>query len=248
MRWDPFRKWLGLKPKKPVVIFLPGMLCDKRLWASVMSSLHDVAEPRFVDLRGHDSLEGMLAAIAKSLPKRRHPVVLVGFSMGGYVAQEFMLRHPEQIKKLVLISTSARGYTETERSRHQKVMEDAKAAGVFHGLSGKRLEQFIHPSRYDDTVLVELIKTMALDAGLEVYVRQQTATLNREDRRPDLKALTCPALVIGGADDVLVPPGNTQEIAACIPDATYQSLENCGHIIPLEQPTRLVGLLRNWVA
>jgi pimeloyl-ACP methyl ester carboxylesterase len=86
------------------VVFLPGKLCDQRLWTQSMDALSNIINPVFVDLRSQQTLEEMLKSVFNCCEGK---FILIGFSMGGYVAQEFVLRFPERILAVGLLAISA---------------------------------------------------------------------------------------------------------------------------------------------
>jgi len=71
--------------------------------------------------------------------------------------------------------------------------------------------------------------------------------MSRPDSRPTLKAIACPTLVIGGAQDSLTTPEIMAEIADGIPGAGFTLIEQAGHLTPLEQPVAVTALLRLWL-
>ena len=88
---------------------------------------------------------------------------------------------------------------------------------------------------------------MALDTGPAVFARQMRAIMSRADSRPLLGAIRCPALVICGDNDAVIPMEVHEELARGISGATLEVIERCGHLAPLERPDAVSGVLRNWL-
>jgi pimeloyl-ACP methyl ester carboxylesterase len=76
------------------------------------------------------------------------------------------------------------------------------------------------------------------------FVRQQLAIIGRPDSRPGLAGIACPAIVIAGRDDALMPPEIHDEQAAGIRGADLALLGDCGHLSSIEQPERRARLQR----
>ena len=80
------------------------------------------------------------------------------------------------------------------------------------------------------------------------YEREVRALLQRPDPRPVLSTVTCPTLVLSGANDVLCTPAQSTALAAQIPSASVVILEECAHFPTVEQPQattqHLLQLLR----
>jgi pimeloyl-ACP methyl ester carboxylesterase len=229
--------------KKIPVVFLPGKLCDVRVWAPQMTALADIIDPIFVDLTKYSTMDEMLNAVIGSCNDK---FILIGFSMGGFAAQDLIIKYPEKVMGLGLVGTTARGYTEEERAYQILLMNNAKKQG-FKGISDVSLRKFIHPSNYNNIELTTLVKDMARDCGAEVFIRQQEATLDRKSTLEALKNVTCPTICIGGADDQILPNDQVKEIADTIPHAEFFSVPECGHMVTLEKPYMVTNILRDWI-
>ena len=69
----------------------------------------------------------------------------------------------------------------------------------------------------------------------------------RRDSRPLLQSIACPAIVITGRHDRLIPPDRSMEMADAIPGADLHLLAGCGHSAPIERPEMVNALLRGWL-
>ena len=72
--------------------------------------------------------------------------------------------------------------------------------------------------------------------------------MGRIDGREDLRAITCPTLILCGAEDALTPPKVHEEIAARIPQAKLVIVPECGHLSTMERPHAVTAALRDWLA
>jgi pimeloyl-ACP methyl ester carboxylesterase len=88
---------------------------------------------------------------------------------------------------------------------------------------------------------------MATRIGAEGFIRQEEAIMGRPDSRPNLAAITCPTVVIAGAQDGLTPPEIMAEIAGGIPGSKFVVVDGAGHLSPLEQPQAISAVLRLWL-
>jgi pimeloyl-ACP methyl ester carboxylesterase len=218
-------------------VFLPGTLCDARLWhhQTEVFKTHTV-----VNLRTQESVGAMVESVAQSPFEK---FILVGFSMGGYIAQEFALQYPERVLKLVLMGSSCEGYPPGEKEIIQRALPQIEK-GMFRGLTEKRLRQFLHPRSYDNPAIRELVRDMAGgdDAGA-VYRRQLNATLDRRNLSQEIGSLHCPMSVLAGKDDQIVPVESILRMEQYAPRAEIHVLSECGHFVPLERPDQVNEIL-----
>lgn len=228
----------------PPLIMLPGLLCNRNLWAHSLDNLSHQANMQVADLSGHESVEDLAKAVLEMAPPT---FALAGLSMGGYVAFEIWRQAPERVERLALMNTSSRPDT-AEQTKQRKALLSLAEIGKFKGVTPRLLPLLIHESRLDDTLLTAQVTAMAEDIGREGFVRQQKAVLARPDSRPTLPTIDCPVLVIGGADDQLTPPDLQREIASEISGSRLEILGSCGHLAPMEHPEFVTSALAEWLA
>lgn len=230
---------------RDALVLVPGLLCDKAVWDHQVRHLGEITDIHVASTTGHDTLNGMVAAILAMAPPR---FPLAGLSMAGYISMEVMRAAPERVRRLALLDTSGRPDTH-EQSDGRRAMLAASQAGEFKGITRRLLGLFIHPSRLSDAALTEAIMAMTVRVGPDSFRRQQNALIPARavDRRPYLREFRCPTLVMCGRDGVLATVEMHEEIAGLIPGARLALIEECGHMSPMERPQAVTGLLRDWL-
>jgi len=213
------------------LVLLPGFMCDRDLWTDMVPDLSVVATLHYGNVYEDTSLEGMAKRVLDSSPER---FVLVGFSMGGFVARVLALMAPERVTGVAFVASSARrraGFQPGDRPPRQ-AGEESVARGL-------------HPARESDPVLLDRLRGMQRRLGREVRARQ--AQLVRNEGYADLERITCPALVVACRQDRLRRFAETERMAQHLPRARFAILEDCGHMAPLERPHELASLLAGWI-
>jgi pimeloyl-ACP methyl ester carboxylesterase len=232
-------------PETPTILFLPGLLCDGRLFRDQIAALQGTARCVVADLT-HDDTVGAMAERALRLVAEGTPLSVCGLSMGGYVAFEIMRRAPGRVARLALMDTSARPDT-PEQTRRRRALLALSESGMFRGVTPRLLPQLLHPAHVAGPLGAEVM-AMAERVGRPAFHRQQRAIMARPDSRPGLGAIAVPTLVAVGAQDALTPPALAEEMAAGIPGARLVQVADTGHLPPMEAPAELTGLLRDWLA
>lgn len=176
------------------------------------------------------------ANVLKALGVARAHVI--GISMGGFIALELTLRHPEMVEKLVLTSTSAGGPPHVQPGQEMTAMLMRDRSGVEVGELAKQNYKMImapgycesHPDDWERIAENARYRPQTL----EMYLRQLQACMghNASDRLEQIKA---PTLVVHGDVDPLVPPDNGRYLAAHIPGARLIMYEQVGHIPIVER-------------
>jgi len=188
-----------------------------------------------------------MTAIARRILDAAPPrFALAGLSMGGYISFEIMRQAPQRVAKLALLDTGARADTREQTERRQVVMDLAKS-GRYAEVPDLAFPLYVHRQRHGDQALKRLVRTMAEETGLEVFVRQQQAIIGRPDSRPGLGAIACPTLVLVGEGDEATPPELAREISAGIPGSHLVTIPDSGHLSTLEQPEAVTGALVEWM-
>lgn len=222
------------------VLWLPGTLCDARVFAPMRAALPGGARHHDVDMTGHGDVTALASAILAGAPER---FIAVGFSLGAIAALALAAEAPERIAALVLIAANAR---DVPSEMHG--LRRALALSPPGQLVGETLwPHSVAPARLHDHALRAAIRAMAEEAPAGTLQRQTELALTRPDRRPLLPHLALPTLVIGGAEDGIAPPELQAEIAAAIPGARLHVIAGAGHFVPLEDPVACSLALAEWV-
>lgn len=225
------------------VVFLPGLICDARLWRDVIDGLAETVAPMVADLRLDDTIAAMAARSLAAAPPR---FALASLSMGGYVALEIMRQAPERVTHLALFDTSARADTEERREARRKSIE-LVGRGTFIGVSHGLLATLIAPQHLK-TPLAEEVDAMSERVGEHAFVRQQKAIMSRIDSLPHLKAISVPTLVGVGEMDQLTPPELAEEMTTHIPGAKLVKFPDAAHLPTMENPGPVVAAMKAWLA
>ena len=229
---------------RPPLLLLPGLASDAELFGPQLEDLAGVADVRVADIAGHDTIAALAADALAQVPWPRF--ALGGLSMGGYVAYEILRQAPERVSALALIDTSARPDTPESSENRRRLM--SLAARDFDAVVETLLPKLMTPAHAADPRLAKVVRDMARRVGPEGFVRQERAIIARADSRPDLARIACPAVVIAGADDALMPREIHAEQAAGIRGAELEFVDDCGHLSSIEQPRRVNDALRRWLA
>lgn len=229
--------------RRTALVFLPGLLCDERLWRDHADSLSDIADPSITDLTLDDSVSAMARRTLAAAPDR---FAIAALSMGGYVAFEILRQAPERVTRLALFDTSA-APDEPDRIAQREAGIASLKVGRFAGVTTRLLPRLVHASHIEGPVAAE-VKAMAARVGGEAFLRQQRAILGRPDSRPLLKHISVPTLVAVGDSDVVTPQRHALEIHRGITGSRFHIFSNCGHMPALEQPEETSVVLRQWLA
>jgi pimeloyl-ACP methyl ester carboxylesterase len=222
------------------MILVPGFMLDADLWRDVEPGLTRIGPISHADLSQDETLQDMARRVLAEAPSE---FVLLGFSMGGYVAREIVRQAPERVSALILVATSARGDSDVQQQRKAAIAGQSVLA--FRGLSTPAIISSLHPDNAGRTDLIERIQAMGQRLGGATFKRQ--SLLDRRDERGELAGIGCPTLVIAGDKDKLRSRTEAMELHDGIKGSRFEVIENTGHMIPLEAPDRLVEVIVRWL-
>ena len=171
---------------------------------------------------------------------------LAGHSLGGIVALQICRTAPERVTRLALLNSSGRGPSSAQLdtwAKQRREIEADRFPELVEALANANLSPE-HPSRARHQ---ERWQQMARIVGPEGLRRQLSAQATRPDSLPTLADLQLPVLVVSGAADTVCRPELQVELVAGLPNARHATLEETGHMSPLEAPAAVAGLLRRWL-
>jgi 3-oxoadipate enol-lactonase len=174
---------------------------------------------------------------------------VVGTSLGGMIAQELALAHPERVDKLGLVATIPGG----PHSRPMPLATTYLFAWAPFMTSQAKLQQFVHTTLGPETLRRRpkvarrlAARKLAHPPSPQAWRAQTEAgmlfnPLGRQRR------ITQPTLVVQGTADQVVDPGNAEVLAGLVPDARVQRFDGAGHLLYWEQPKRFVRVVTDFL-
>jgi pimeloyl-ACP methyl ester carboxylesterase len=179
--------------------------------------------------------EDAVAVLDAAGEQRAH---VYGLSLGGLVAQELALQHPDRVQALVLGATTAAGLTAAPPGSLPMTFfaragtmgpEEAEWAAVpyAHSETTRRL----HPDR----IAADIAQRVGSPTDGLVSLRQ-AAALAAHSTYGRLGQITAPTLVVHGEEDVVVPPANARQLARRIPGARLRLWPETGHLYVIDEP------------
>jgi 3-oxoadipate enol-lactonase len=227
------------------VVFLHGFPLNRTMWDPQVGAL--VAECRCIpiDFRG---LGESSAAPPYSMDRYADDVVgvldtmqieravVVGLSMGGYVAFAMWRRHRERVRAFVLADTRSTADTVETVARRHELIEVAETQGStavanmqIAGLVGKTTRDK-RPDIYDS------IHRMMAQTPPEGIIGALQALIERPDSTPTCATIDVPTLIVVGDEDVITPPKDARDLQRSIHGSRLEVLRQAGHLSSLERP------------
>lgn len=228
-----------MNKKNLSVVFIPGFMLDESLWEETIRELPANWQIYTANLLKGNSIAEIAQNITQKAPSK---FVLVGFSLGGYIARALVEQFPEKVLALILIATSLR--PERPQQKQQKLAAiKATSQNYFRGLSSMAIAKTLHPLQVNNKTLIQRIQHMGEKMGYDAFVKQ--SMLNRDDYQST--KIACPTLIISGAQDQIRSQVEATELYHHIPNANLKIIKDTGHMIPLEQPQELATSILQWL-
>jgi pimeloyl-ACP methyl ester carboxylesterase len=230
--------------RRPALLMLPGMLGDASVWDAVAERVSDIAVPVPARIDLDDSVPEMAETVLAAAPERFY---LCGHSLGGIVALEILRRSPERVVGTLLANTSARAASPEQQAVWSRWRERT-AQGDFDAIAAELARSTLPAARRDEADLVRHNERMAHAVGAVGFARQLSAQITRPDSRGTLGGVDgATVVVVSCEDDQVCPPALQRELADCLRDARLVTITGCGHMLPLEDPDALAGVIREVV-
>ncbi|GAB3751029.1 alpha/beta fold hydrolase [Spirosoma pomorum] len=235
--------------KEPLtLVLIHGHGVDASIWNSIdadLVSAMPVLKPDFSRSTTRTTIEGYAEELANYLRNvQAKRVVLVGHSMGGYIALAFTERYPALVAGLVLYHSTATADTPERREQRQKTIEELRAQGSTPFIE-RQLPKMVSPAFPSDKVkqLVASYRTLPADA-LAVGMG---AIMGRPDRTHVLREATIPMRLVLGKDDQLIPYEQTRQLADLSDQIDVALIDQAGHLSMIERPKESVNVLLSFL-
>lgn len=250
--------WVDQAGSGDDVVFIAGLADEGSCWAGQAAELSDSYRVTTFDNRavgrsstpdGDYHIVDFAEDTAALLPalgiSRAH---VVGSSMGGAIAQELVLRHPDLVRSLVLHGTwcaSDRHFREAVRGWQML----ARGALTPHDFFVAVNVWFLAPYIYNDGTIDDW--AAGADGNphaqtVDAFCRSAEALL-AHDTRDRLHEISCPTLVTVGSLDICTPERFARQLVELIPGAGLHIFEGAGHMPYIEDPPSFTAVLRKFL-
>ncbi|MBX3233079.1 MAG: alpha/beta fold hydrolase [Labilithrix sp.] len=244
----------------PAIVLLHGLLFDGGMWRGQIEALASRGRVLVFDGPGHgksepaprfmleDHADALFDAFGELGVDR---AVVVGLSWGGMVGMRLALQHPEKVKALALLDTSASAEPLPEKIKNRAFIALHRRLGFPYGLYLREVAPKMFASRTiaerPDLVLASYKRVMGFHRG-GMSRAAIAVMIHRKDIKDRLGRINVPTLVLCGAEDRATVPAESEAIAERVPGAELVLLDGLGHMSALEDPEAVNARLVPFVA
>lgn len=223
------------------LVFLPGMMCDARLFGPQLAAFSLRAQVLPID--GAESMADLARLVLAAAPDR---FALAGLSMGGIVAMEVVRQAPERVERLALLDTNPLAEDAERRALRGLQMDKVRAGGLVEVIRDEMKPNYLAdgPERYR---ILDLCMDMALALGPAVFLRQSLALRDRPDQTETLRHYQGRSLVLCGAEDALCPVARHELMHGLLPDSRLVIIDGAAHLPTLERSEETTAALMRWL-
>lgn len=241
----------------PPAFFAHGCLLSGRMFDGVIAELRDRYRCVAFDFRGQgrselarsgydmDTLAGDTAELIRQLGCA--PCHFVGFSMGGFVGMRLAADHPELLRSLTLVGTTAA--PERNKFKFRALRWAASLLGC------RAVAAALMPVQFGPAFLTDPSRAEVRNRWREHLasnsrrgsVRAAGGVIDRPDFTPHLAGIHTPTLVIHGDQDRAVPPADAAVLAERIAGARLAVVPGAGHAVPIEEPAAVAAGIRSFL-
>ncbi|MBI3194748.1 MAG: alpha/beta fold hydrolase [Ignavibacteriae bacterium] len=233
-------------PSHLPIVFIHGFPFSKEMWKPQIEALKEKYFLISYDVRGHGKSEvgdgqytielfvDDLIDLLDALKLRQ--IVLVGLSMGGYIALRTIERHPERICALVLCDTKSEADTNENKIKRASQIKIIKAKGLKTFSEGFLKAVFDEQTFSTNPEAINLIRKIINTNPPNGVCGTLIALAARTDTTESLPKIHVPTLILVGEHDALTLPSSAQAMKEKIPNSELHIIPNAAHMSNLENP------------
>ena len=226
------------------LVFLPGLSSDAQVWRHQLTIFRKLYSVQVIPLVQFSCLRKMIAYVLSVVPEQ---FVLIGHSLGGWIAIEVMKCAAKKVKGLILLNTTARPESHLNKIWRKNLIQRAKKEH-FKKVILPLMPIYLPSNETINKDLHDELLKMFLRLGRNVFIRQQKIIINRPGSLYDLKKIKCPTLIIHAENDKIMDREMQEEMQKEISNSRIESIENCGHFSMLNQPREVSNIMKYWLS
>lgn len=238
------------------VVLLHGFPLSSLIWQEQQKQLSDQYRVITPDLRGHgkspilpgvyemETMAGDVFALLDSLGIEK--AVLMGHSMGGYVALAARKLAPERLLALGLVASQAGADTEEGKQSRYKTADKVAAEGS-KVIADAMIPKLFAPNLPAESPIIEQVRRIILGTEPAGIIGTLKGMAARADSTAMLPTIEIPVLLLTADQDQIIPAAKAKAMAAAMPKATLTIIEGAGHMPMLEKPEATTAGIRGFL-
>lgn len=239
------------------VVFLHAFPLNRTMWDPQVTALVGECRCIPIDLRGFgdsaasppysvDQYADDVVAVLDTLQIQR--AVIVGLSLGGYIAFALWRRYRERVRALVLADTRAVADTTDGAARRRELIELAETQGSI-AVANAQIAALVGKTTRDKRPdIYDAVHRTIAQAPVDGVVGAIEAMIARPDSTQTLSTIDVPTLIIVGSEDVATPPRDARAMHTAILGSRIEILQQAGHLSNLERPAAFNTVVTEFLA
>ncbi len=240
-RW----KYLVAGQGEKTVLLLHGMTGAPDIWWQQIEVLEREYRLIAVTYPPVDTLEAMDEGLQAILKRERvREFAVVGSSLGGYLAQYLVQRHPAQVRCAVFANTFPPNDEIARENRVMAALMPLLPEWLVMAFVRKNAEQVVGPAAGDDPLTRAFLTEMTCGRMSKAqFITRYRCIIQKFP----VQEVRCPVLIVESANDPLVKPQLRERLKSAYPQAQVHSFADAGHFPYLNRPGAFTALLRDFL-
>ena len=219
-------------------------MCDEKIWKFQIKELKKKYKVIFAKVKKGETIKEYSSNIIKSLPKK---FSIIGFSMGGFIALDLSINHPERVEKLILVGTNGRSISDKRKKFLNKFCDEINNDNFINKFCNANINSYFSKNNQSNIQYLNLIKSMAKKLGYLVFKRQTNAILKRPSVLSKLSKIKLKCLIVSGSNDTLSTKEMNTELKKRIKNSELFFIKKSSHFVMFEQAKKFNNKILEWM-
>ena len=228
---------------KKSIVLIPGMMCTKDVFISQINYLNNYFNVTVLEFNQYNNIESGVKDLAHNLPNDFH---LLGHSMGGIVAMEFVRQFSERVLSLALLNTNPYEEKQELKEKRNQTLKELDNLDLISLMKSDYISRYFSSNCKNKSELIKKCVDMVSKLDKQVFCNQSIALRDRSDQSITLESVTCKTLLVCGEKDQLCPVSYHSDMKKMIKKCDLMVLEGVGHMPSLECSETLNNHLKNF--
>lgn len=227
------------------IVLIPGYMCDGTIWKSLKTKLESKKYKVIIpELKQGKTIKEFAQHTLKLLPEK---FIVVGFSMGGFVALNLAIYHPKKIQKLILVGSNGRSISKSRKTLLTRSLNEFNNKNYIEKLSINNLNSYFLKKNKNNKRYTKIINLMAENLGYACFKSQTNAIIERPNLLEKLQKIKVKSLIISGSQDKMSSREMNIELKNQIKNSDLSFIPYASHFVMFEQSEKFNKAIISWL-